>query len=118
MHLVWIGSNYALVYGFYHEASSSRIIPDPAGPVEIRRTADSPENLREDWLFLAAVGRTLTPAREIIVTGLGLRQLELKKYLDEERPCLARKVVGVGVLDSPDDAGIAEFAEMFFRAAR
>jgi hypothetical protein len=116
-HVVWIDSNYALVYGFHRESGNGAIVRDPTEPAKILRAADGPEKFREDWGFLAAIGQALIPAREIVIAGPGPHQIELKKYLDEERPHLSRKVVGVGVLDQPEETGLVELARLFFRSA-
>jgi stalled ribosome rescue protein Dom34 len=69
--------------------------------------------------LLEQIAAALDDAREIVIAGPGTAKTELRDYLDDEHPAIARKVIAVETVDHPSDPQLVEWAEQrFLRAER
>ncbi len=67
-----------------------------------------------DPKFLADVMKAVRDAGEILIIGPSTAKTELARYLRDEDPELARRVVGVEAADHPSDGEIIAYAKTHF----
>ncbi len=67
-------------------------------------------------LFENTVLDTLTHTGAILITGPANAKAELKNYMAEHRPDLAKCISGVETLDHPSDGALVALASNFFKA--
>jgi stalled ribosome rescue protein Dom34 len=69
-----------------------------------------------DKEFFKRVVATLTQTGAILITGPANAKLELKNYVSENHPELAKRISGVEPLDHPSDGALVALARKFFKA--
>ena len=71
----------------------------------------------EDQQFLHDIVKTLTPAKEWLVTGPGTAKLEFVKHVHNHDHSLGDRIVGVETSDHPSDKQLVAHARSYFKAA-
>jgi stalled ribosome rescue protein Dom34 len=69
-----------------------------------------------DKEFLHRVLEALTHTGELLITGPANAKTELKNYINQQRPELAKRISGVEALDHPSDGALVAFARKYFKA--
>ena len=69
-----------------------------------------------DKEFFHRVVEALTHTGALIITGPANAKTELKNYIDQQRPELAKRISGLEALDHPTDGSLVAFARKYFKA--
>ncbi|MGD9842106.1 MAG: translational machinery protein [Steroidobacteraceae bacterium] len=73
-------------------------------------------HLGVDKEFFARILNALTRTGVLLITGPGNARTELKHYIDEHNPQLAKRISAVEPLDHPSDGVLVALARKFFKA--
>jgi hypothetical protein len=71
-----------------------------------------------DMDFYAEVAGAITDAGEILIIGPAGAKTELAKFLSEQHPAIAGRVVAVEAADHPTDPQIIAYAKRHFKMAQ
>lgn len=69
-----------------------------------------------DKEFFERVVQVLAGIDAILITGPANAKIELKNYLAEHHPLVAKRISAVEALDHPSDGALVALAKKFFRA--
>jgi stalled ribosome rescue protein Dom34 len=78
---------------------------------------DQFDQVRIGKSFFAEVITHLTGSERLLILGPGVARHHFWNFLAEQRPMVAKKVVGCETVDHPTDKQIAALATKYFRAA-
>ena len=70
-----------------------------------------------DTDLFGRVATALDGAQAILITGPANAKLELKKFLGQSHPALAKQVLGVEAADHPTEGELVAHARAFFKTA-
>jgi stalled ribosome rescue protein Dom34 len=116
--IVWIDHREAKIFHFNDSDVSKVIIPSHATGHHAHHKANTTGSghLGVDKEFFQRVIGALTHTGAILITGPANAKTELKHFMDEHRPDLAKRVSGVEALDHPSDGALVALARKFFKA--
>jgi stalled ribosome rescue protein Dom34 len=117
--VIWIDSREAHIIGFNWDEAEGQVVRHKDAPHKVHHKAGTmgSGHAAQDPHFFNAVADAATHAGEVLIAGPGLTSTQLMKHLEAEHPALAKKVVGVMVLDHPTDGELVKFARTYFRRA-
>ena len=116
--IVWIDHREAKLFHFNASAMDQLIVRSHATGHHEHHKANTTGSGHHgvDRDFFNRVIAALTHTGAILITGPGNAKSELKNYLQEHHPDLAKRVSGVEALDHPSDAALIALARKFFKA--
>jgi stalled ribosome rescue protein Dom34 len=79
-----------------------------------RHVRDSIEKEREERGLFQEAGQALEGADKILILGPGMAKHHFRNYMVEQKPLLAKKIIGVETVDHPSDGQIAALARKFY----
>lgn len=117
--IVWIDHHVARVCPFNAEEAEMTIIrPDrPMRHIHHKANTIGSGHAAEDQRFYAEVAERLSYAGAVVITGPANSKHELLKHLEQFRPELRTRVVGVESLDHPTDGELVAYGREYFKAA-
>jgi stalled ribosome rescue protein Dom34 len=116
--IVWIDHRETKVFHFNATDVDKVVIPSHATQHHIHHKANATGSghVGVDKEFLKRVTAALTHTGAILLTGPANAKIELKNYLTEHSPDLAKRISGVESLDHPTDGVLIGLARKFFKA--
>jgi stalled ribosome rescue protein Dom34 len=116
--IVWIDHREAKIFHFSEDDIDKVVIPSHATGHHLHHKANTTGSghLGIDKEFFERVITALTHTGAILITGPANAKTELKNYLEQHRPELAKRVSGVEPLDHPSDGQLVSLARKFFKA--
>src|SRR5712671_4296528 len=114
--IVWIDHREAKIFHFNAAAVDKVVIPSHATGHHLQHKANTTGSghLGVDKEFFKRVTAALTHTGAILLTGPANARTELKNYLTEHSPDLAKRISGVEPLDHPSDGALVALARKFF----
>lgn len=111
--VVWLDHKEAHVLHFDSDAAEAETLKaHPRFPqVHSRKGESQPEIDRQYFDELAAM---LDDTEEVLVSGPAQEKLVFVKYLEEQHPAIAAKVVAVEAADHPSDGQLLSHARKYF----
>jgi stalled ribosome rescue protein Dom34 len=116
--IVWIDHREAKIFEFGADDVERVVVPSHATGRHLQHRANVTGSGHRgvDKEFFQRVAAALTHTGAILITGPAQAKLELKNYIAEHSPELARRISGVEALDHPSDSALVALARKFFRA--
>jgi hypothetical protein len=114
--IIWIDHQQAKIFQFDATDVNSATVRSSHPHEHIHHKANSVDSghVAVDKAFLERVGKAVSQATSILITGPAGTKKELAAYLGKEQPAVAAKVVGVEPLDHPSDGELLAFARKYF----
>ena len=116
--VIWIDHREARVFHF-SPTDVERLVVHPERPTRhIHHKANCIGNghAEADHDYLQDVVDSVADAGALLITGPANAKTELKNYIDQQRPELAKRISGVETLDHPTDGSLLAFARKYFKA--
>lgn len=117
--IVWIDHHVARICPFNADEAEVTIVrPDrPTRHIHHKANTIGSGHAGEDQGFYAAVAERFQSAGAVLITGLANAKHELVKHLEQCRPELRSRVVGVESLDHPTDGELVAYGREYFKSA-
>lgn len=114
--IVWIDHSEAKIFYVDAAAVDKLVVPSHATGHHSHHKANVTGSGHQgvDKEFFKRVIAALTNTADILVVGPANAKSELKNYMTEVAPALAKQVVGVESLDHPSDKQLIALARKFF----
>ena len=117
--VVWVDHSAAKVFRFSGDEESEVDIHSHASLQSLHHRRGGWEaggNLPEQAEFFQRIAGALDHAGGTVVTGPGNAKVELKTYLDEQRPDVASRVFAVETLDHPAADALFALGRRYFKS--
>ena len=117
--IVWIDHHVARICSFNADEAEVTIVrPDrPTRHIHHKANTIGSGHAGEDQGFYAAVAERFQSAGAVLITGPANAKHELVKHLEQCRPELRSRVVGVESLDHPTDGELVAYGREYFKSA-
>lgn len=114
--VVWLDHREARVIDFSIDDVHKAVVRHHGGHRQVHHKSGSvgSGHSKEDAAFFDEVCASLGDAGEVLLTGPGLVKTALRHHIEQRKPLLAKRVVGVETLDHPGDAELLAFARKYF----
>ena len=115
--IVWIDHHRAeLVHLSSADEHTAHIdCPDPPRKLHRKSGIPGPGRAPLNRAIFDDVARGLDDVRSVLVVGPGIAKVEFAAHLTQHHPTIARKVVGLEVLDHPSHSELVTFARRYFK---
>jgi stalled ribosome rescue protein Dom34 len=116
--IVWIDHREAKIFHFNKTDVDKVVVPSHAADHHLHHKANTTGSghLGIDKEFFDRVIAALTHTGAILITGPANAKTELKNYMLQRRPDLAKRISAVESLDHPTDGALVALARKFFKA--
>jgi len=116
--IVWIDHREAKIFQFNATDVDKVVIPSHATGHHLQHKANTTGSghLGVDKEFFQRVIDALTHTGTMLITGPANAKMELKNYIAQFNPDLAKRIAGVEALDHPSDGALIALARKFFKA--
>ena len=116
--LVWIDHRRADIVYFDRHAHETKLIRHHDAPHAIHHKAGTTGagHVVEDTQYLNAVAAELRDADEILIVGPSHVKWELKAYIERRARDIARRIVGVEIVNHPTEGQLLAYAQHYFVA--
>jgi len=116
--IVWIDHREAKIFHFNATDVDRAVLHSHATGQHLHHKANTTGSghLGVDKEFFHRVVEALTHTGALLITGPANAKTELKNYIDQQRPELAKRISGVETLDHPTDGSLLAFARKYFKA--
>jgi stalled ribosome rescue protein Dom34 len=116
--IVWIDHLEAKIFLFDASDVEKVVVQTHASGHHLHHKANTTGSghLGVDKEFFGRVVNALTHTGALLITGPGNARTELKHYIDQHHPQLAKRISAVEPLDHPGDAALIALARKFFKA--
>lgn len=116
--IVWIDHLEAKIYQFDTADVDKLVVHTHATGRHLHHKANTTGSghLGVDSEYFDRVVGALTHSRALLITGPGNTRLELKNYIDQHHPQLAKRISAVEPLDHPSEGALVALARKFFKA--
>ena len=116
--IVWLDHREAKLFHVDADQVDRLVVHSRGGGENLHHKANTrgSGHVGVDTEFLGRVVAALTHTGAILITGPANAKSELKTYIAEHRPDLAKRISAVEPLDHPSDGALIALARKFFRA--
>jgi stalled ribosome rescue protein Dom34 len=116
--IVWIDHLEARIFLFDALDIDRLVVHTQAAGRHLQHKANTAGSghLGVDQEFFGRVVGALTHTGALLITGPGNARSELKNYIDQHNPDLAKRIAAVEPLDHPGDGVLIALARRFFKA--
>jgi len=116
--IVWIDHREAKIFHFNATDVDRVVLHSQISGQHLHHKANTTGSghLGVDKEFFHRVVEALTHTGALLITGPANAKTELKNYIDQQRPELAKRISGVEALDHPSDGSLVAFARKYFNA--
>jgi stalled ribosome rescue protein Dom34 len=116
--IVWIDHHEAKVFGFNASEAEPLVVRThlTGHHGQHKANVSGAGHLSIDRDFFNRVMAALKDVGAILLTGPAHAKLELKNYIDEHKPELAKRISAVEALDHPTDRELIALGRKFFKA--
>jgi stalled ribosome rescue protein Dom34 len=116
--IVWIDHREAKVFHFNATDVDRVVLHSQISGQHLHHKANTTGSghLGVDKEFFHRVVEALTHTGALLITGPANAKTELKNYIEQQRPELAKRISGVEALDHPSDGSLVAFARKYFKA--
>ncbi len=117
--VVWLDHRDALVLGFGTAGETTKKTVKNDGPDHIHHKAGSvgSGHAPEPVAYLTDVADALAGFREILILGPAETKTEFHSFLEQNRPEVAKCVIGVEAMEQASEGEILDHARHFFAQA-
>jgi stalled ribosome rescue protein Dom34 len=116
--IVWIDHREAKIFHFNATDVDRAVLHSHLTGQHLHHKANTTGSghLGVDKEFFHRVLEALTHTGALLITGPANAKTELKNYIGQQRPELAKRISGVEALDHPSDGSLLAFARKYFKA--
>ncbi len=116
--IVWIDHREAKIFHFADADVDRIVVHAHPSSQNLHHKANSvgSGHLGLDKEFLKRVVDALTHTGAILIAGPANAKTELKAYMEQHRPDLAKRISGIEALDHPTDGVLVALARKYFKA--
>jgi stalled ribosome rescue protein Dom34 len=116
--IVWIDHREAKIFHFNATDVDQVVLHSHLTGQHLHHKANTTGSghLGVDKEFFDRIVEALTHTGALLITGPANAKSELKKYIDQHRPELTKRISGVEALDHPSDGALVAFARKYFKA--
>jgi stalled ribosome rescue protein Dom34 len=116
--IVWIDHREAKIFHFSDTDIERVVVHSHLSGQHLHHKANTTGSGHKgvDKEFFQRVVAALTHTGAILITGPANAKTELKNYLDDHSPELAKRISAVEPLDHPGDGALVALARKFFKA--
>jgi stalled ribosome rescue protein Dom34 len=117
--IVWIDHSQAKIFHIGLSGGDEIILHPQLPTRHLHHKANSigSGHVGLDKEFFAQVMNAVSDAGEILIIGPASAKTELAKYLRDEHPAVAGRIVAVEAADHPSDPEIVAYARQYFKIA-
>lgn len=114
--VVWLDHRNALVLGFgaAGEPTSKTVKSDGQAHIHHKAGSVGSGHVQEPAAYLAAIADALAGFREILILGPAETKTEFRSFLEQNRPEIAKCVIGVEAMEQASEGEILDHARRFF----
>ncbi|MFM2071865.1 MAG: hypothetical protein RLZZ623_2128 [Actinomycetota bacterium] len=115
--IIWLDHVDAKVVSFSDGAAEASEIHSQSTQRKLHRKSGIPGSghAPDDRHFFEEIVASVADVREVLITGPGTAKSAFERYVQEQHPQVARRVVGVETLDHPSDSVLLAHARAFFK---
>lgn len=115
--ILWIDHREAKIFQFSATDVVRIVVPSHESGHHLHHKANTPGSGHKgvDSEFFGRVTKALADVGTLLVTGPSTAKMELKNYIGEHSPDLAKRIAAVEPLDHPSDGALLALARKFFK---